>query len=471
MPTPNQTVEEYVTQLQESITSRTTTHDPAYGPVRDLVIDPAATVLAQQNDRIRAVSLLISLVDPANLSEADLDRLVFNEGLRRTVGARATTTLTFRVAAVDVTGPDFVIPRGFPVGAEATTTGTVTFVTTEAATLDASNASAYFNVTTQRFELSVPARAVAAGTSGNVAARRITRPLRPLADFDEVTNVNSATGGRGRESNAELVERYLLAVLGRDLSTPRGVERWALDTFPEVVDVLVDDAATVRGQVDPGAVDVFVVGASVQARTDSATYLGINQLIPVEFPPVERVTSVESGGTTYTEGTDYEVVLDTSAYQGSARAVDAVRFIPGGSAPAVGATVNISYVSNNLIRELASATQQRDTRVLGRDLLWRQGLEVPLIIEAQLRVATGFNVSTVQSAVSRRILAFIEGLGMGDDVERSDIQGEVRRVSGVDNFIFTRVARSVTGTGVADLSIATNEYATLAPADLTLTLI
>lgn len=477
MPVQKITATEFREQLRTAINNRTTTHDVGFGPIRDIVIDPVSTVLEQQNDRIRSVSLLLSLQEPDNLPETDLDGIVFNEGLRRIEGSRATTTLTFSTAQIDPTGPDLLVQRGFPVATsiDANTNETVTFITTEAATLPVAQRQGFFNIVTQRYELQVPAQATTEGTVGRVGRNRVRRPLRPLVSFDQVTNTAATEGGLDRETNAELIQRYLLAVLGRDLSTPIGVEFFVKNNYPEVDDVLVvfgSDALLTRSSDDAGAVDAYIVGETLTARSENLAYLGNNQLIRVSNPPLRTVESVSAGATTYTEGSDYEVVRDTGGNRGSTRAIEGIQFLPTvTSPPALGASVTVSYQQNLLIKTLQAASEQRDTIVLGRDLLFKQGIQVDIILEARLRVATGFSTVTVPAAVSTTIRNYINGLTLGADVELSDIQGEVRRITGVDNLLIDRLVRDPTTTGAADIAIAANEYARIAVADLVLTLI
>jgi uncharacterized phage protein gp47/JayE len=477
MPVEKITAAQFRDQLRAGITDRTESHDVGFGPIRDIVIDPVATVLEQQNDRVRAVSLLLSLQNPANLSEVDVDGIVFNETIRRILGARSLTTLTFSTPTVDPSGPDLVVQRGFPVATtpDANTGETVTFTTTEARTLPAAQRASFFNITTQRYELQVPAQATVQGSVGRVGQGRIRRPLRPLVGFDQVTNTAASEGGLDRETNAELINRYLLAILGRDLTTPTGIEFFTRNNFPEVEDVLVvfgDDPLLTRSADDAGATDAYIIGEQLVARTENLEFLGVGQLLQVSFPPIAVVTQVSSGATTYAEGTDYEVVRDTGGNRGSTRAVEGVRFLSTvTSPPALGAAVTINYTQNNLIQTLQTTSEQRTNESLGRDLLYKEGIQVDIILEAQLRVATGFSTVTVPNAVSTAIQNFINSFGLGANVENSDIQGEVRRISGVDNFIITRLVRDPALTGTADIVIGGNEFARIATADLVITLI
>lgn len=477
MPIEKITSAQFREQLRTGITNRTESHDVGYGPIRDIVIDPVASVLERQNDRIRSVSLLLSLVDPDNLSEIDLDNLVFNEGLRRINGSRSVTTLTFSVSQIDTAGPDLVIQRGFPVATtpDSNTGDTVTFVTTESRTLPIAQRESFFNINTQRYEITVAAESTVTGSVTRVGATRIRRPLRPLIGFDSVSNASATEGGLDRESNTQLVNRYLLAILGRDLSSPAGIEKYARDNFPDVSDILVvfgNNPLLTRAASDAGAVDAYLVGDQLLARSENVEYLGINQLLALANPPIRLVTNVSSGATTYIEGVDYEVVFDTSGNQGSVRAVEGIRFLPTvTSAPAIGTAVSVSYTGNNLIPQLQASFEQDDTQVIGRDLLFKEGVQVPIILEARLRVAAGFSTVTVPSAVNTAVSEYIDSLLLGANVERSDIQGEVRRISGVDNFLIDRLVRDPALTGASDIPIEDNEYPRIASADLVISLI
>ena len=77
------TAAEFQTKIRSGITSRTATHDTSYGPIRDIVIDPIAEVFEDQNDRVRKVSDLLSLLNVSTFEDEDLDELVYNEGLVR----------------------------------------------------------------------------------------------------------------------------------------------------------------------------------------------------------------------------------------------------------------------------------------------------------------------------------------------------------------------------------------------------
>jgi hypothetical protein len=104
-----------------------------------------------------------------------------------------------------------------------------------------------------------------------------------------------------------------------------------------------------------------------------------------------------------------------------------------------------------------------DVAVEGRDLLYRQGTQVSIVVECTLVTRERFSSASVRVLVQNVIVAYINSLGLGDPVQLSDIQGEVRsKISGVDNLIITRMSRS-TATGAADITLLPSEYPTTSP--------
>ncbi|APU88897.1 hypothetical protein Rctr197k_078 [Virus Rctr197k] len=478
MPIDKVSQAQFAAQIAAGINDRADDLDTAYGPIPDACIQPQAAVLESQNDRVRQLSLLLTLSDPSAFDgfDSDLEGIAFNEGATRILGSKSSTTATFARAAAPTA--DALVQRGFPVGSseDPSTGGTITFVTSEAATLPVASASSYFNIQTQKYELSVPLTSIIEGSSTRVGPNRLTRPLRPLGAFDSVTNPGSASGGRDQETNSELIDRYMLGVIGRQPGTPNGIDRYARANFPDVLglkSVYGSNVLLVRAATDAGAVDTWIKGSSPVQLVENHVYLGVGQTIAVSSPPLVSVVSVQSGVSTYIEGSDYEVVEDTSGVGRSVREEAGIRFLTGGptALPAVGDTVTVTYTYDNLIRSLQAGFEDDEVLELGRDLLFRRGEIASIIHTARLRVAAGFNATTVQAAVVAAVLAFVNDLNLGADVEGSDIQGVVRAISGVDNYIIDRLTRSTTLAGVTDVLVDDNEYAELTSANLTVSLI
>lgn len=441
------------TRIQNAIKGRASNIEVLYGPVRDLVIEPVAYVSQLLNEYIRSVSLLVSIQNSDEFTEADAESFIANEGLKKFDGSDVSVNLTFYTLGIDSTGPDLVIPLGFPVG---TYDGLATFITTETATLVAANASAYFNYTTGRYEIDVPAIALA---STPIGPNRATRLLRSLYGFSGVTNVYSSSSPRPAETAQDMLSRYLLAIKGTDLSTRVGLEKWARNNYAEVYDVYVTNDV----RPTPGAVDAYVIGELPITLSENATFVGINQEIALVNNPVVEVLSVVVGATTYTEGTDYSV------------SETGITFLPDDSVsptpPTMGATVSVQYTYNSLIATLQIASSSDEVDVIGRDLTWHPATKIEIYLDSQLKINPLYNTTTVKNAVRTAVEDFVNSLKLGDPLEISDIQGVVRALSGVDNFIITRMVKLATDTGTVDLTFNNDQYPRLPTANFSITLI
>ncbi len=468
MPVNKIAANQFVTQLNQSIQAQNPSHDTEIGPVPDLITRPHANVLEDQNDRIRLVSLLISLINEDSFTDVDVENFVFNENIIRLLGGRSSGTAVFSRATAPAV--DVVVQQNFPIAtAPDTETGeTVTFVTTESKTLTAATASAFFNIVTQRFELEVAIQAVTAGKIGEVGPNRVVRPLRPLTSFDDIFNRNRTSTVSDLETNPEVLERYKISILGTQIATKNGRKLFIEGDFADAGDVLVvnsGDPLITRSGVNGSAVDIFITGSQSTTRQDTKTFIGLNQLIVLDNQPILNIVGISG----FIENTDFVFVPDTSGVSGSTRAQDAIKFIPGGNPPpTVGTSVVISYEQDILIANIQSEIENADNDVGGQDALARRSTQVNIIMAAQLIVVSGFSFSTVQTAVQAAIINFINALGLDDDVEESDLQGVVRGITGVDNFIFS-VLDKFGGGGKADIPIAANEFPRIVSVNISIT--
>jgi hypothetical protein len=296
---------------------------------------------------------------------------------------------------------------------------------------------------------------------------------RSISGFEEVYNKTATTSGRSIETNAELATRFLLHIEGSQLGTPSGVKSYVLDNFSSVTDAYVvygNSTYMTREQDDAGAVDVWILGETPLNRTQQALYPGVETLIVLDRQPLISITSVVSGATTFVEGTDYEVVNDAGAYYGSTRGQDGIRFLAGGTVPTnIGDTVDITYQYNSLVSVCESFFTQPAYYSMGMDKLFRAAEQVDLELEASLTVGSG-SPDRVRNSVSNSIFSYLNDLKLGADVEAFDIDREVAKVTGVDNFVCTTLALKG-GSGVADIEIAPHEYARIAASDLIINLV
>jgi len=476
MPVPTKMADAYRQQLENEIIGRDPSVETQYGPVRDIVIRPAATVFEDQNADVRSVENLQTLADPSAIVASDMDQLAFdNWQIKRLAGTRSTGYVVFRTSVRPLA--DITVAAGFPVATvrDDSSNVQIQFATTSSATLVAVNAELYFNTATGYYELSVPIRAVDPGSGGKVAAFRITVLQRAISGFTSVTNPTATVGGTDLEDNQSVAERIQIARLGIDISTVYGILGFTRQNFSEVEDLIAvygTDPLLIRASVDAGAIDVYIKGTVASTDiVESYIYTGADYVLLKQ--PAMAIASVTNGFVTYIANVDYELNKDTDIYGGSIRAVDALHFIVGGASPALGDVVTVTYQYDALIRDSLQATfDQPINTVIGRDLLFREATRVDIRITADLTVLSGFTPSTVQTNVKSAIMNFVAALKLGDDVQRFDVSAAVlNAVQGVDNLVFTLFDYVGGGGGVADLTINKSEYANIFLADLVINIV
>jgi hypothetical protein len=338
----------------------------------------------------------------------------------------------------------------------------------------AAGAAGYYNSDTERYELEVGVASEAMGSEVSVGGYTIKNFRRAIPGFDSVTNKSATTSGRGAETNRELADRYLLQVEGNNPGTPAGVKKYILDNFSAVLDVYVvygTDTNLTRNQVDAGAVDIWILGSSVASRTYTTAYPGIEEVIVLDRQPLIAVSQVSTiGGVIFTEGTDYEVVTGVGEYSYSNIGSDGIRFLAGGSAPAaLRDPVAIIYTYNSLINTLASFFTQPEYYSMGMDKLFRQAEVENIEIEADLKVGFG-NPNTVLSNVRTAVMTYVNALLLGIDVEEFDLDREVSKIIGVDNWTYRTLALKG-GSGIGDIIVTPNKYARLDSADFVINLV
>lgn len=463
---------DFANAIAAGINDRDPAIDTRIDAIRDLFIDPVADVLELQNNRVVYISELQSMKYVDRINPDDLDDVIFNEGMVRWSGSRSVGIVTFARAQPPTS--DIVVPINNPLSTDidSTTGESILFRTTETKTMYASAASSYYNSVSERYELDVAVISVVTGANTQVGAYAIRNMRRPVTGFDEIYNQARTTPGRGLETNAEVATRYLLHVEGSQLGTPAGMKTSILDNFSNVEDAYVvygEDTNLTREQDDAGAVDIWVLTSAPLERTYTVSYPGIETLITVDRQPVTEVTSVSFGGTTYTEGTDYEVVTGEGEYAYSNHATDGIRFITGGSQPSIGDVITIIYKYNSMINILASYYTQEEYFSMGVDKLFRSAQPKEIEIDANLKVAFG-NPTSVLNNVRTAVTDYINDLKLGVSVEEFDLDRQVSAIQGVDNWTYTTLAIK-DGSGVADIEVGPNEYPEISSADFNISLV
>lgn len=140
-------------------------------------------------------------------------------GAQRRTGAGSIAELTIEITPSD---QDFVVFAGFEVATDPNLTGgqAISFVTTELLRIPPGESSG-----------KVQAASVLKGTSNNVRAGSITRPVTALAGVLSVNNAEAATGGQDAELLSEVKERFFTLIRRRN---PVSAEDW-VDFFSDAL--------------------------------------------------------------------------------------------------------------------------------------------------------------------------------------------------------------------------------------------
>lgn len=178
-----------------------------------------------------------------------LDMRCYEHGITRRPAVKATGQVKF-------TGAEgTVIPAGTMVSTaadEVTGTQAVEFQTISEATIPAEG------------YVTVDIEAVEAGTSGNVAAGKITILVTPVNGVSSVTNEAPTTGGADTESDASLLARYLAKVQAPGTSGNKADYRnWALEVAG------VGDAKVIPLWNGPGTVKVVLLDTDKQPASQA----------------------------------------------------------------------------------------------------------------------------------------------------------------------------------------------------------
>jgi len=152
--------------------------------------------------------------------------------------------------------------------------GSRQFRTSRAASLPLNQIASYFNPVTGRYQVTVPVRATATGSAGNVGAGQVRQVVSAVAGIS-VINSAAMFGGEDRETNQQLIERARRRLASVDSGTKQGYLQTAADV-PGVIKANVVGAGDPLMQRDldssgvhrGGKVDIWIQGTNLATVTD-----------------------------------------------------------------------------------------------------------------------------------------------------------------------------------------------------------
>lgn len=275
--------------------------------LRDVVIDPFSTDAERMRfvldylHRSRSPSQLLVIDDPRGTGQSsDVSTSAYKLALKRAFllqsnrevqllidsafEAYASNFGVFRRSGKSARGEVTFWTKSRPTRTIPIPLGTIVqggsqqFVTTRTASLPLNQLASFFDPVSGRYQVTVPVRAVAAGTAGIVAAGQIRRIVSSVTGLS-VINSAATFGGEDVETNRSLVERARRKLASVDSGTKQGIQQTAADVpGVERSNVVVYPNPLMQRDLDAdgvhrgGKADVWVQGTNLATVTDTFAF-------------------------------------------------------------------------------------------------------------------------------------------------------------------------------------------------------
>jgi hypothetical protein len=209
-----------------------------------------------------------------SLIDGSFESLASNYGIKRSGLRAAQVNQTYYTYTKPTR--DLVVNQGATVGSSSNSSAPK-FTAKAKYTIPAASSDSFYNPEKRRYEITVQMTAVTPGSSGNVPANTLDTAISGSSGLSTV-NETSASYGLDRQSNLELAEEGMKALLSLDTGTFYGYEKTAVNS-PGVINVKVVESGSpemmrdydpIRQKHAGGKVDVYVKG-SIE-RTVSETF-------------------------------------------------------------------------------------------------------------------------------------------------------------------------------------------------------
>lgn len=313
--------------------------------------------------------------------------------------------------------------------------------------------------------------ATVAGTVGNVEIGSITTINTAYGNLTRVINLNRTKFGKDKETDLEVLNKTINALVSRDSSVLGGLLR-KVRNYPGVLDAV----AVTRNDIDSmrlekNAVDVYILAEEKsQTKEDifnsqSAQYAwnSINneidfEIYPVSFdstnytnykllsqPAIElssvSVSNIVNGSFSLITG---DLIKDNSSvYRYSVKGNDYVR-IPNNLLPSPLSWVKINYIYDRMYKDLQNLTSSYENSGIGADILYKKGQEKFVDMNIEFSLLPGYNFDTVTNNISFNLNQFFIGgqttngivyvlKKLGENAQKSDILNVILDTEGVDD--------------------------------------
>ena len=431
------TQEQILERMVNRVVARTDLNDLADGSDVKQVLAAAAR---EDDDAYFQMLNLLDLFDINKAIGNDLDERAkeFNPALiSRSSAAKATGEVIFSRVG---TAGTITIPIGTQIQVLADgAAAAITFVTTEEGTI----------LDTFSTSNNVDVAASVSGTAGNVDVSTITGFVVKPSGVDSVNNPAALTNGTDLESDDAYRQRLKNQIKGLARSHPAGLESAALGTEDTATSKIVLFANVVENPLNPATVTVYIDDGSGTAEDTPNVEVGITVLasavggetflfLPDKPIKTEAAFALYVNAGLQVEGVDYtlnpasgQINFLPANYPTGLTAADAVT---ADYSNFTGLIQLVQKVIDGDAGDRSNFPGYRAAGVLVRVLAPSTNQQ---IVTANITVLQEFSQTDVATSVAAAISAYVNALGIGEDVILNELRERSMSIAGMYDIEFT----------------------------------
>lgn len=443
-------------------------------PERDIFIEAQISGNLQQSwDTLEYTQKLHApLVYYEDLDEDDIDNYCSTFNVIQTPATYSTGEVTFYATSEPTN--DIEISDGTMVSTVSTTP--IEFEVVGSYTIYVDTIDAYFNATTERWEITCSVQAVNSGAQYRAASGSVTKIVSNINGIQGCVNDAAISGGEEAESIINRLQRVSDKFQGRDLGPTAGIRSFISVYTRDINIVGANDPLMERDESLGGAIDIYVIGEELETGTDELTItqsgleLGVNVNytstgVTLENQPVDSITNFLKNGSVVNP-TYYTLEEDTGVLKKSTRGLDKLSLTSTGlismGSFADGDILKITYLYNSFLQTIEDDLNSTTNHFQNRDYLLREMNAVTVDVSLRFKEVDGQDFDTVSASAQDAAVAFIDAIKTAGSVELADVVGVVKNTTGVDNIDLTTATITPSGGGTltaqGDILLDNNEY-------------
>lgn len=462
---------ELVTQYNELIPQLDLTEGT---PERDIFVEAQISGNLQQIwDGIEYTQKLHApLVYYEDLDEDDIDNYCSTFNVIQSPATYSTGEVTFFTTSEPTT--DISIEDGTVISTVSTVP--IEFEVVGNYTIYVDTKDAYYNATTERWEITCSVQAVNAGAQYRAASGSVKKLVSSVSNIEGVVNESAISGGEEAESIINRLQRVSDKFQGRDLGPTAGIKSFISVYTRDINIVGANDPLMLRDEALGGSIDIYVIGEELTTATDEVTIsqngldLGVNvdytsTSVTFANQPVSSITNFIKNGLVVNP-TYYTLEADTGVLKKSTRGFDKLVMTSTGLINlgnfVAGDTLKITYLYNSFLKTIEDDLNSTANHFQNRDYLLREMNGVTIDISLRFKEVEGQDFDTVKATAQNAAVTFIDSIKTAGSVELADVVGVVKNTTGVDNIDLTTATITPYGggslTAQGDVLLDNNEF-------------